>query len=170
MGMSIYLFPGFPEDARLWVIALDPAGGEPPSTLLAQGLEEILGQWRHKGHAYEAAWEVLEDGLILVVEPRMATDPSGCAIDGMLRKVQRLTASLGRPVLGEDRVLVRLADGLRAFDRAELGDRLADGTLAADTPVLDRALHHLGQLREGQLERPLAATWIGRKFRLPVQG
>jgi hypothetical protein len=148
------------------VIALD--GGDQDGHL-AEGLAEILGQWRHKGHAYEAAWEVLEDRLILVVEPGMATDPSGCAIDGMLRKVQRLAEGLGRRVLGEDRVLVRLADGLRAFDRTELGDRLADGTLSADTPVVDRALHHLGQLRQGRLERPLAATWIGRKYRLPAR-
>ena len=166
--MSIDLFPGFPKDARLWVIALDAPGESVAARSLEDGLAEILGQWRHKGNAYQAAWEILEDRLVLVVEPHMATDPSGCAIDGMLRKVQRLAESHGRRLLDESSILVRLPEGLRAIPRDELGDRITDGTLRAETPVLDRALHHLGQLREGRLERPLAATWIGRKFKLPA--
>jgi hypothetical protein len=167
--MSDDLFPGFPEDARLWVIALeDPAAGDRPGILEA-GLSEILGRWRHKGHAYEAAWEVLDDRLIFVVEPGMAANPSGCAIDGMLRKVHQFAGQLGRVVVGEDRVLVRLDGGLRAFPRSELGDRIADGTLTGDTPVVDLALHNLRQLREGRLERPLASTWIGRKYKVPTQ-
>lgn len=165
--MGAHLFPGMHDDARLWVIALEPAtnAGQGP---LEDGLVTLFGQWRHKGQAYSAAWELLEDRLLLVVEPHMATDPSGCAIDGMLRKVQALADRHGRRVLGEDRVLVRLPGGLHDFDRAELGPRIADGTLCGDTPVLDRALHHLGQLREGGLEKPLARTWIGRKHRIPV--
>ncbi len=98
----------------------------------------------------------------------MAKDPSGCAIDGMLRKVQMLAAGLGRVTLGEDRILVRLEGRLQYFLRSELGDRIADGTLQGDTPVLDLALHNLRQLREGRLERPLASTWIGRKYKVPV--
>ena len=165
--MGADLFPGMHDAARLWVIALDAAadGGQG----LEDGLATLFGQWRHKGQAYSAAWEFLEDRLLLVVEPHMATEPSGCAIDGMLRKVQGLAERHGRRVLGEDRVLVRLSGGLRDFDRAELGLRIADGTLRGDTPVLDRALHHLGQLRADGLEKPMARTWIGRKHRIPVQ-
>lgn len=156
--MAMDPFPGLPDEARLWVIAIgEGAAG------IEEGLADILGRWRHKGQSYEAAWEVLEDRIVLVAEPHMAGDPSGCAIDGMLRKVQRLAESLGRKAIGEDRVLARVDGRLRDFGREELSDRLADGTLTAATPVLDRSLHHLGQLRQGRLERPLAATWIGRK-------
>jgi hypothetical protein len=167
--MGTDFFPGFPDDARLWVIALESASAGATAGNLDMGLGEILGIWRHKGHAYEAAWEVLEDRLILVVEPGMAKDPSGCAIDGMLRKVHQLAARLGRKTLGEDRILVRLGGQLQALPRSELGERIADGTLQGDTPVLDLALHNLRQLREGRLERALAHTWIGRKFKLAVE-
>jgi hypothetical protein len=162
------LFLPLSDESRLWVLALahglDPAGRQ----RLEAGLTEVLGNWRHKGHVYEGAWEILENRLLAVVEPNMATNPSGCAIDGMLRKVDRLTQEAGAPMLGEDFVVVRLAEGLRSFPKAELGDRLADGTLTAETPVLDLALFNLGQLRQGQLEKPLARTWIGRKFKLAV--
>lgn len=163
--MRIDLFPCLPDDTRLWVVPLDPA--EPSvDPKLEAGLAEVLGHWRHKGQAYQAAWEVLEGRLILVAEPHMARDPSGCAIDGMLRKIRRIAAEAGREVLGEEVVLARLDGQIRALPKAELGALIANGTLGPDTPILDPALHHLGQLREGRLERPLAATWIGRKYRI----
>jgi hypothetical protein len=159
-------FPQLPADARLWVIALDAPAGQGQDRSLEDDLAEVLGRWRHKGNAYQAAWTILEDRVILVAEPHMATDPSGCAIDGMLRKVQRAAEAHGRRALDEDTILVRLPEGLCGISRNELGARISDGTLQADTPVLDRALHHLGQLREGRFERPLASTWIGRKFKV----
>ncbi len=160
--MGADFFPGLHDDTRLWVIVLDPPSG---SGSFLEELGTLLGQWRHKGHAYQAAWEFLDGRLLLVAEPAMATEPSGCAIDGMLRKVAALAGRHGMQVLEEDRVLAKVAGAWRSFGRAELEARLADGTLRGDTPVLDRSLHHLGQLREGGLERPLARTWIGRKHR-----
>lgn len=166
--MASPAFPGLPDDARLWVLALArPAQGE-AAAALAEGLGDLLGRWRHKGQPYAAAWEVLEDRLLLVTEPTMATAPSGCAIDGMLRKVGALARDLGLDLLAEDRVLVRLDGALADLPRADLAGALAAGTLGPGTPVLDLSLHHLGQLREGRLERPLARTWIGRAFQVPA--
>jgi hypothetical protein len=161
-------FPGFPDESRLWVLALSrPAVAEAGARLEA-GLGSLLGRWRHKGQAYQAAWEFSEGQLILVVEPSMATAPSGCAIDGMLRKVGGLAKELGFELLGEDRVLVRSDGELTAFLRSDLAAALETGRLGPGTPVLDLSLHHLGQLREGRLERPLAQTWIGRVFKVPA--
>jgi hypothetical protein len=159
-------FPGLPDDSRLWVLALSqPAVGE-AAARLEEGLGALLGRWRHKGQAYAAAWELREGRLILVVEPSMATAPSGCAIDGMLRKVRGLAQELGFELLGEDRVLVRQDGQIASVPRTDLAQALEEGRLGPDTPVLDLALHHLGQLREGRLERPLARTWIGRVFKV----
>lgn len=161
-------FPDFPDDSRLWVLALThPAEGD-TAARLEEGLGSLLGRWRHKGQAFEAAWELREGRLILVVEPSMATAPSGCAIDGMLRKVRGLAGELGFELVGEDRVLARLENGIASIPRAELAQALGSGRLGPDTPVIDLSLHHLGQLREGRLERPLARTWIGRAFKVPT--
>jgi hypothetical protein len=84
----------------------------------------------------------------------------------MLRGVSQITARLGLPLEDPQAVLVRLADGLHAIPRPELESRLQEGTLDGATPVLDLGLLTLGDLRGGRLERPLAATWIGRKFKL----
>ncbi len=163
--MSLSAFAALPDEARLWLLALthptEPA-------VLAPELEALLGRWRHKGVQYQGVWTLLEHRILAVAEPILATQPSGCAIDGMLRGVNQIVAKLGMALEDPQAVLVRLADGIRAFPRSDLEARLADGTLEGTTPVLELTLLTLGDLRQGRLERPLAATWIGRKYLRPV--
>ncbi len=161
--MSLSAFAALPDDARLWLLALRQPTD---AATLAPEMEALLGRWRHKGTQYHAAWTLLEHRLLAVAEPTLAAQPSGCAIDGMLRGVNQLATKLGLSLEDPQAILVRLVDGLRALPRADLEARFADGTLDASTPVLDLALLTLGELRSGKLERPLAATWLGRKYKL----
>lgn len=154
-------FAALPDDARLWLLAL---AHPVEASVLAPDLEALLGRWRHKGVQYRGAWALLEDRIIAIAEPTLAAQPSGCAIDGMLRGVSHLAAQLDLRLEDPQAVLVWLGDSLRAIPRSELEARLADGTLDGATPVLDLALLTLGDLRQGRLERPLAATWIGKKY------
>lgn len=163
--MPVPAFAALPDDARLWLVAFDRpvAAGE-----VASELDALLGRWRHKGVQYQGAWALLEDRILAVAEPTLASQPSGCAIDGMLRGVRHAAERLGLGLLDPQAVLARLPDGIRAFGRAELEARLADGTLDAATPILDLALLTIGDLRRGRFERPLSATWIGRKHLRPA--
>ena len=161
--MSLSVFTALPDDARLWLLALvqptEPA-------VLAPELDALLGRWRHKGVQYQGVWTLLENRILAIAEPILAAQPSGCAIDGMLRGVHHLTAKLGLALEDPQAVLVRLTDGIRAVPRSELEARLADGTLDGATPVLELTLLTLGDLRQGRLERPLATTWMGRKYKI----
>jgi len=163
--MSLSAFAALPDDARLWLLALaQPA----EASVVAPDMEALMGRWRHKGVQYSGAWTLLEGRLLAIAEPTLAAQPSGCAIDGMLRGVQQLATKLELRLEDPQAVLVRLRNGIQAIPRPDLEARLADGTLDGATPVLDLALLTLGDLRGGKLERPLAATWIGRKYLKPV--
>ena len=161
--MSLTAFSALPDEARLWLLAL----AQPTeASVLAPEMDGLLGRWRHKGVQYAGAWALLERRLLAVAEPTLAAQPSGCAIDGMLRGVSQIATRLSLPLEDPQAVLVRLAGGLQAIPRPELEIRLQEGTLNGTTPVLDLGLLTLGDLREGRLERPLAATWIGRKYKI----
>jgi hypothetical protein len=136
--------------------------------LLAPDMQGLLGRWRHKGIQYQGAWTLLEKRILAIAEPTLASQPSGCAIDGMLRGVSQLVAKQAMALEDPQAVIVRLEDGLHVIHRSELEPQLSAGTLDGATPVLDLALLTLGDLRQGKLERPLAATWIGRKYLRPV--
>lgn len=160
--MDLTAFAALPDDARLWLLAFDQPV---EAALLAPEVETLLGRWRHKGVEYHGTWTLLEDRILAVAEPTLASQPSGCAIDGMLRGMNQLSGRLGLTLMDPQTVLARLPGGLRAFDRADLEARLADGTLDSATPLVDLTLFNLGDLRRGRLERPLATTWIGRKYK-----
>jgi len=158
-------FAALPDHARLWLRALAAAPGPDVLPPLLEGLDGLLGQWRHKGQAYAGAFELLHGQIIAVAEPTLATAPSGCAIDGMLRKLDRLAEQLALPLLDPaTTVLVRLEAGLRPIPKADLPEALASGLLTDATPVLDLSLYTLADLRAGKLEAPLATTWIARKY------
>jgi len=162
--MSLHALP---DHSRLWLLALEPLPDLATDARLRRGLAEILAQWRHKGQVYQGEGVLLEPQLIAVAEPSLATQPSGCAIDGMLRKVHRLVQQLQLTAVDPaTRILVRLGGQLAAIPKEEIEARLGDGTLTGETPVLDLSLYSLGDLRAGRLEAPLSDTWVGRKFKV----
>jgi len=159
-----------PSHSRLWLLALDAPPAPAVEARLRQGIHEILAQWRHKGMAYQGIGELLEPQLIAVAEPNLAAQPSGCAIDGMLRKVHRLLAQLDLNLVDPAAsILVRRGSALAPIAKAEIQDRLEDGTLDAGTVLLDLSLYSLEDLRAGRLEAPLAETWVGRKYRVAAR-
>lgn len=158
-------FDHLPDGARLWLLALTR---DTEAATLAPQMEALLERWRHKGVQYQGAWTLLEGRILAVAEPTLAAQPSGCAIDGMLRGVHQLMARLGLALEDPQAVIARLPEGIRAIPRADLEARLGDGTLGGATPVLDLALLTVEDLRGGRFERPLAATWIGRKYLKPA--
>jgi len=166
-GPGLGAFQGLPGQARLWLLALDTAPEATVRARLEQGLAALLGQWRHKGQTYQAVGALLEPQLLAVAEPTLASQPSGCAIDGMLRRLHRLLAELGlSPVDSERCILVRRGSRLEAIPKAELQACLEARTLDADTPLLDLSLYSLADLLAGRLEAPLGRTWVGRRYGL----
>jgi hypothetical protein len=165
--MTLDTLPG---TSRLWLLAL-PVPPDPEAAVrLRQGLEAVVAQWRHKGQAYQGAGVLLEPQLLAVAEPTLATRPSGCAIDGMLRRIQRLVEGLGLGLVDPAAsILVRLQGRLVAIPKEAIPARLEDGTLDTGTPLLDLSLYSLEDLRAGRLEVPLGASWVARRYRIPAR-
>jgi hypothetical protein len=161
--MPLAAFDALPDTARLWLIAFT---GPVSARQLAPELDNFLGRWRHKGVQYAATWTLLKDQILAIAEPTLAAQPSGCAIDGMLRGVHQLADRMGLALLDPQTVLIEGPQGLQALDRSGLPAHLEGGNLGPGTPVLDLTLLNLGDLRAGKLVRPLATTWIGRKYKI----
>lgn len=160
---ALSTFTGLPDDARLWLMAFVHSVDE---AALAPEVNGLLGRWRHKGVQYTATWVLIEGRILAIAEPTLATQPSGCAIDGMLRGMNQIAGRLGAALEDPLAVIARRPEGIQAIPRSEIEARLAEGTLDGTTPILDLGLLTLGELRAGRFERPLAATWIGRKYKI----
>jgi len=67
--MNLAAFAALPDASRLWLLALArPMAAE----RLAPEVDALLGRWRHKGTHYQAAWTLLEERIIAIVEPTLA--------------------------------------------------------------------------------------------------
>jgi len=163
--MNPTVFSHLPDEARLWLFVLDRPLAGATLTQFESALADALSTWQHKGTRYDAAAFALVEGQILVVaEPTMAVNPSGCAIEGLNRKVEHRVAEASAALVAEGPVVVKGPEGLAPVDRDSLDAAVAEGRLAAGTPVLDRTLFSLGDLRKRGLFQPAGATWLGRKF------
>ena len=163
-------FSTFPDTARLWLMAFPRPLDESEKAKLAGGFEAFLPHWKTHSTAIESGWTLLEDQIFAVVENTMGTSPSGCSIDAKLRQSIKLASILELPFLDAQSIVVRASGKLMVVAKSSLESLLQDGTLDATTPVVDLGLLELGQLRSGQLERPLANTWIARKHRELLEG
>ncbi|MBL0209452.1 MAG: hypothetical protein IPQ13_00835 [Holophagaceae bacterium] len=162
-------FSGFPDTARLWLMAFPRPLDEAEKARLAEGFDTFRPHWKTHSTAIESGWMLIEDQIFVVVENTMGSSPSGCSIDAMLRQSIKLASLLELPFLDAQSIIVRASGRLRVVAKTELESLLQNGTLDAATPVIDLGLLELGQLRSGQLERPLSKTWIARKHRAALE-
>jgi hypothetical protein len=161
---ALQAFDGFPDEARLWLAAFPrPLLPEEQASLHSR-FEAFQPHWKTHGDAIDSAFALLDGQVLVVAERTMLTQPSGCAIDAMLRQIYKLADHLALPVLDAQKILVRAGGGLSVIPKTKIEALLQAGELGPDTPVLDLTLLHLGELREGKLERPLAQTWIARRY------
>ena len=158
-----------PAHSRLWLLALDAPPDRETEARLRLGLERILAQWRHKGQAYRAAGVLLEPQLIAVAEPDCSPpEPSGCAIDGMLRRVRRLAETGPGP------------GGPRRQRPGAAGGPAGGG--AQGRPAGPPGRRHPGRRHPGPGPLPVqppgpvgrpaggapGRTWVGRKYQVSV--
>ena len=75
--MNLAAFTALPDEARLWLLALERPS---EAAALAPELDALMSRWRHKGTQYQAAWTLLEQRFVAIAEPTLATAPSGLSL------------------------------------------------------------------------------------------
>jgi len=157
------LLPSLPDHARLWTfVAPRPLAAEAQEAVLAR-VRAFLPEWVSHGRPV-AAEAAFFHGRALVVGALLSEaegDISGCGIDQMVHAVE--AAAPGLAWLDGLQVAYREEDDFAVAPRATVRRMLREGTVSAETPVLDATLPTVGALRaSGGLERPLGATALGR--------
>lgn len=163
--MAFSPFQSFPDESRLWLFAFSAPLDLNQLTRLAQGFEAFKPHWKTHGELIDSEWMLLEDQILAVVERTMGTEPSGCAIDAMLRQTQKLAQAIELDLVDAQRVVIRQGSSLRILPKSDIPALIEFGELHPETHVLDLGLLELGQLRGGKLTRRLENTWIGRKYK-----
>ncbi|MGH7144057.1 MAG: hypothetical protein ACREJ2_07940 [Planctomycetota bacterium] len=167
--MPMVDFTALPERARLWVFAAPRPFTPAEQEQLRGGLTAFLGQWQSHGAPVDAGFELRESQFLFVGADESVGAPlAGCAMDGLRDAVAVLGRRLGLDLLDGPTIFWRENAGIRCADRADFKDIARSGAITPATPVFDLTLASVGALRDGQFERPFAASWHARAFRLPA--
>jgi hypothetical protein len=163
-------FPALPDDSRLWVLTAERqlTGAEQASVL--EWMQRFVSAWTSHGRPVQGE-VALEDGRFLLVaahiEEGANAGVSGCGIDKMIQAAEVAATHLGFAWLDGLQVVYRDHSGaVRALPRPAFREEVRQGRVTGATTVIDTTVPDLHSLRSQGLERPAAASWHGRVFRL----
>lgn len=150
-----------PAHARLWVYKSAAAFTPEQRKTINDAAAAFVGGWTSHANAMDAwAGTYLDHFLLISVDQEHAA-ASGCGIDKSVRFVQDIEHATGLRLTDRMVQLFETPAGIRSVRVDQLPGLLADGTLSANTIVLDDLVTTVGDLRT-RFRAPLADTWLAR--------
>ena len=156
------MFREFPDDARVWIFALESALDSEQTVSVKNKLAAFLSGWKAHGAPVRGSAEVLHQRFILVVADSSSTEVSGCSIDAMQHNVEKAIEGSPAAIADLAEVFYRGQDGVRRVSRTEFKQLKDNRQISADTPVFDNSIQSAADLRGGRWELPLAQSWHNR--------
>jgi hypothetical protein len=157
-------FEKMPDDARLWVYALDRALDPNEATEVAEILDAFVRTWQSHGEPVVGVHEVIEDRFV-VLSGYCTSGIGGCSTDSSVRVIKEIEQRFG--VNAFDRTLVFFRNGggkLVAVPRSDFQEMVRQGHVKPETPVFDTTITTVGDLRAGRFETTFGKSWHARAF------
>ena len=157
-------FEKMPDDARLWVYALNRALDPNEATEVGRILDAFVAGWESHGEPVTGIHEVVEDQFILL-SGYCPSGIGGCSTDSSVRVIKDIESRFG--VDAFDRSLVYFRNGggkLITAPRPDFQEMVRQGHINAETPVFDTTITTVGDLRAGRFETTFGKSWHARAF------
>lgn len=158
-------FTQLPDDARLWVYALDRELSDNEVERATQTLDAFVADWASHNEPVNGAYEIV-DGRFIVMAGYCADGVSGCSTDSSVRVIKQIESDLG--INAFDRTLVFFRNGggaVVAVARGEFKNLVSTGHVTDDTVVFDTTVTSVADLRAGKFETTFGASWHARAFK-----
>lgn len=157
-------FEQLPADARLWIFAAERALDEEESRRVLSETDAFIEEWTAHGVPLIAGRELRFNQFVLVGVDERAAGVSGCSVDALVRRMQRLGDELGVELVNNAPVLYREGDSIHRVSRDRFSELVASGTVGPNTRVFDNTLTRIGDLEAGRWEVKAVDSWHGRAF------
>jgi len=157
-------FEKMPEEARLWVYALNRALDPNEAEAVNGALDTLVDSWESHGEPVAATYEVVEDRFI-VLAGFCPSGIGGCSTDASVGVIKEIEKRFD--VDAFDRSLVFFRDGggkLITAPRPDFKEMVHQGHVTAETPVFDTTITTVGDLRNGRFETTFGKSWHARAF------
>jgi len=160
-------FPGFPDQARLWVFGFSHRLSEEHFRLLKSRMEEFLSRWASHEQRVRGAWALLHDQFALLTG-EVIGGPTGCSIDSSFEVFKTLKAEAGLDALDRSIIFYQKDGAIHTADRAVFGTMVSSREILGDTLVYDLTLQTVGELRSRGFSVPFENCWHSKAFPVPA--
>ena len=157
-------FDHLPSDARLWIFAAERGLTEEERRRVLSETDAFIDEWSAHGVPLTAGRELRHDQFVFVGVDERAAGVSGCSVDALVRRMQRLGDVLGVELVNNAPVLYREGESIHRVSRERFSELAASGTVGPNTRVFDNTLTRIGDLEAGKWEVKAVDSWHGRAF------
>jgi hypothetical protein len=157
-------FEQLPNDARLWIFAAERALDDEEQRRVLSETDAFISEWTAHGVPLIAGRDLRYNQFVLVGVDERAAGVSGCSIDALVRRMQRLGDALGVELVNNSPVLYREGDAIHRVSRDRFSELATAGTVSPNTRVFDNTLSRVGDLHSGKWEVKAVDSWHGRAF------
>jgi hypothetical protein len=155
-------FDLLPEHGRVWIFPSGRPLAEGESQALLGEVDSFLDGWAAHGAPLRSGRDFVEGHFLVVGVDEDASRPSGCSIDALVNRLEKLGAELGTRLVDHAPVWYRADGAVRVESREAFRALAAEGGVSPDTLVFDTTLTRIADLRGSGLERPARESWHGR--------
>ncbi|MEO5929413.1 MAG: hypothetical protein ABIR47_05740 [Candidatus Kapaibacterium sp.] len=164
--MGMIAFNELPDSSRLWIFSADRLLSEQEIAELRSQLGAFTESWAAHRKDLTAGFDIRDGMFVLIGVDESKLPPSGCSIDSMVGALTMIGGRMGIELVDSPDIAFRDTDGVHAVTRDQFQKLANDGDVDSQTPVFDRTISRLGDLRSGKWEIPAGTSWHGRAFDL----
>ena len=164
--MDLSSFSQLPDESRVWIHGFGEQLSSRDEETIRKQLAGFMPHWMSHNEMVSGAFDTFHQRF-LVTAAHCSGGISGCSTDSFVREIKALRDDFELDGLDTSLVYFRNADGrVEAVPHLDFFEVAASGRIQPDTPVFDTLLNHLGQLRQGQFEKPFQQSWHARVYPL----
>lgn len=157
-------FEQLPSDARLWIFAAERALDDDESQRVLSETDAFIEEWTAHGVRLIAGRELRYHQFVFVGVDERAAGASGCSVDALVRRMQRLGGVLGVELVNNAPVLYLEGETIHRVSRDRFSELAASGTVSPNTRVFDNTITRVGDLEAGKWAVKAVDSWHGRAF------
>lgn len=155
---------GFAPESKVWLYVADRPLAAAETARAEAALQSFAKQWTAHNQALQAAAEVFQNRILVLMVDETRAGASGCSIDTSVHFLEALGREMGLDFF--ERMVFFYIDAdnvIRAANREEFGQKILEGIIGPQTLVLNNLADHKRALLE-QLWIPFGKSWHQKLF------
>ncbi len=145
--------------SRLWVFQSDRPFTKEETEHILTTIKHFLSQWNAHGVALEAGLTIRYNQFIIISVNENNIQASGCAIDDMMRMIQKLEKEFNLSLLNKMNIAYKENNEIKILPLKKFKEAILGGNMSLETIIFNNSVSSLEEFN-AHWEIPLKESWV----------